>query len=324
MSANQFTADQFTYVATPHSEKIRRREILGAHPDVRRLMGNNPWSGVIIAAIVSAQVGIALAIGAYDVHWAIVIVSAYLVGSFLNHALYVLVHEATHNLIIGGDTANRLFGILCDVALFLPGALAFRKYHLLHHQYGGVPELDPDVCAEWEARLVRNVAWRKALWLSCFMIIQACRPLKSRAVPIWDRWIVANIVVIIATGGAIVYFGGIAAGAYLFLSTLFGLGLHPLGGRWIQEHYTAKEGQETYSYYGCLNRIAFNIGYHNEHHDLMNVPWNRLPMLKAMAPEFYEPLKSYRSLTRVLIDFIVNPQLSPRSRIVRRLEHAKG
>ena len=55
----------------------------------------------------------------------------------------------------------------------------------------------------------------------------------------------------------------------------------PLGARWIQEHYTFVQGQETYSYYGILNRLAFNIGYHNEHHDFMTIPWYRLGRLRA-------------------------------------------
>ena len=62
----------------------------------------------------------------------------------------------------------------------------------------------------------------------------------------------------------------------MLLSFVFSIGLHPVGARWIQEHYLIAPPQETYSYYGPLNKVAFNVGYHNEHHDFSFVPWNNL------------------------------------------------
>ena len=62
-------------------------------------------------------------------------------------------------------------------------------------------------------------------------------------------------------------FCGWAGFLYLTLSFFFSLGLHPVGARWIQEHYTYDFDQETTSYYGPINRVALNMGYHNEHHD---------------------------------------------------------
>ena len=59
-----------------------------------------------------------------------------------------------------------------------------------------------------------------------------------------------------------------------------------------------REGQETYSYYGPLNKLSFNMGYHNEHHDFPQVPWSRLPAVRAAAPEFYDHLYHHRSWTR--------------------------
>ena len=66
-----------------------------------------------------------------------------------------------------------------------------------------------------------------------------------------------------------------------------------------------------------MRAIAFNVGYHNEHHDLMMVPWSRLPRLKSIAPEFYDGLVHHRSWTALLFRFLLDPSLSLYSRRVR-------
>jgi sphingolipid delta-4 desaturase len=89
-----------------------------------------------------------------------------------------------------------------------------------------------------------------------------------------------------------------------------------VGARWIQEHYLVAPPQETYSYYGIVNRINLNIGYHNEHHDFPSIPWNRLPALKKLAPEWYDNLVAHTSYTRLLWKFLTDPTLTLFSRIV--------
>jgi len=59
------------------------------------------------------------------------------------------------------------------------------------------------------------------------------------------------------------------------------------------------------------------MGYHNEHHDLPSIPWNNLPKLRAMAPEFYNNLKYHSSWSRLLIQFVFDKRYSLYSRVER-------
>lgn len=78
------------------------------------------------------------------------------------------------------------------------------------------------------------------------------------------------------------------------------------------------EGFETYSYYGPLNKITWNVGYHNEHHDFPAVAGSKLPLLKKIAAEFYDDLPSHGSWLKVIYDFITDSTISPYSRIKRK------
>jgi sphingolipid delta-4 desaturase len=225
-------------------------------------------------------------------------------------------HECAHNLVFRNPTYSKVMGIIGDFGLLFPGAMAFRKYHLMHHQHLGVYEKDPDIVSRTEGNIVGNSAIRKAIWVSVLGVSQALRPLKVTGAESSDRWLLVNIVAVVIVDIVIFVFFGPKALVYLGLSTLFALGLHPVGGRWIQEHHTDGDGQETHSYYGPLNKLSFNIGYHNEHHDFASIPWNNLPKLKKLAPDYYDTLNSYKSWTKVLFRFIFDKSMSTFSRIV--------
>src|SRR4030095_12874041 len=305
----------FTLTDQPNPHIERGRQILKRHPALRRHFKPYPPSAAYIVAIVALQLAVAFALRAAC--WVWVILSAYLVGAFASHALFVLIHEATHDLIVRGSLPNRLFGILCNVGQGFPSAMSFRTYHLLHHYRLDEYDYDADLAFDWEARLLGNSPLGKAVWLFMFAAVEIIRPLRVKR-PFTDAWVLANTGVIIVTDLLIWRFCGTHGLVYVLLSTVVGIGLHPVGARWIQEHYNFHEGQETYSYYGILNTIQFNIGYHNEHHDLVGVPWVHLPKVRAVAPEFYDHLHWHRSWTRVLLQFLFDPSIDLFARITRR------
>lgn len=304
----------FVVTEQPNPHIRRAREFVKRHPEVRRFFTPYPLSAVYIAGLVVLQLAVAYLLR--DARWPWVLLAAYLVGAFASHALFVLIHDACHNLIVAGTWRNRLLGILCNVGQAFPSAMSFRTYHMLHHSHLDEYAFDADLASPWEARLVGNSPIRKAVWLLCFAAIEVVRPLRIQR-RLVEPWVVGNVVAIVATDLLVWLWCGPAGLGYMLLSTFFGIGLHPLGARWIQEHYTFVPGQETYSYYGILNRLAFNIGYHNEHHDLVRVPWVHLPQVKALAPEFYDHLHAHRSLTWVLMQWLFDPKLDLYARITR-------
>ncbi|CAF2882586.1 unnamed protein product [Rotaria sp. Silwood2] len=117
--------------------------------------------------------------------------------------------------------------------------------------------------------------------------------------------------------GIMFYFLGCKTALYCILSTILGLSIHPISGHFIAEHYVFKEGYETYSYYGPLNSITYNVGYHNEHHDFPNIPGRNLPKVQKIAPDYYDNLPCYTSWTKVLYDFVMNDNVGPWARVVR-------
>ena len=298
----------------PHYDRTRR--LLAAHPEVRELVGTEPRTAWVLVGIVVAQVAIAWVLR--DQSWWVILLGAYAFGAFADHALWTLIHECTHNLIFRKSSENSLLQILANVPIVIPAAIAFRRYHLLHHNHQGDEALDADLPSPIEARLVGNGTVRKAAWLALYFLAQLLRVPRLQRVKLIDGWYVANFAVQVVFVAALIYAWGWGSFAYLLLSSVFAVGLHPVGARWIQEHYlTVPGGQETFSYYGPLNRVAFNVGYHNEHHDLMRVPWTRLPKLRAAAPEFYDSLYYHMSWTRLLLKFVFDPSIGLHSRVVR-------
>jgi len=311
------TAEDFSYSTAPEPHRARTQEILRRHPEIRELIGPNPRTFWWTLGIVSLQVAVAWLVAPRP--WWVIVAAAYLVGAFADHALFVMIHECAHRLVFKKKVPNQLTALLANVPQFFPGAISFAKYHLKHHVFQGVYELDADLPSRWEARLVGHSAVGKALWLLLYPIFQITRPYRVKEVALWDRWTAVNLVTQAGVDVATWIVLGPGALLYFALSLFFSVGLHPLGARWIQRHYLTSDGdQETFSYYGPLNILAFNVGYHNEHHDFPSVAWNRLPQIHAAAPEVYRSLSSHLSWTKLLMRFLFDREISLYSRIIRR------
>ncbi|MSR07673.1 MAG: fatty acid desaturase [Gemmatimonadetes bacterium] len=302
-------------IAEPH--RARTKDILKTHPEVRQLIGTDSSTFWFTLGLVTFQFVLAALIA--DKPWWAIALLAWCVGAFANHSLFVMIHEATHKLVFKQRIGNIITGLLANLPLAFPSYASFQKYHLKHHAFQGVYELDADVPSEWEARLIGHSAFGKATWLLLYAFFQMARPFRLKEIQLFDGLTAVNWLVQMVVNVAVWFVFGPGAVVYFTLSLLFSIGLHPLGARWIQRHYlTGEDEQETFSYYGALNKIAFNVGYHNEHHDLPSVPWSKLPEINAIAPELYVPLKSHQSWGRLLLQFLFDPKLSLWSRVVRR------
>jgi sphingolipid delta-4 desaturase len=300
----------------PHP--ARSIAIASAHPDVRRLAGRNPWTALIGAGVVGMQAALAALMGHLGLsYWWAALLVAYGVGAFANHCLYVVIHDATHRLIFRSRAANMLAAIFADLPNVMPGAVGFSIYHLKHHAYQGDYHRDADIASNWEARLIGRRWYAKALWLLVLPLFQITRPARIKGIAMVNGWTILNLAAAVAFDSAMVLLFGWNALLYLAASWLFSIGLHPLAGRWIQEHFTLDPAQETSSYYGLINVFALNVGYHNEHHDFPAVAWNRLPRVRALAPEFYDGLKSERSWTALWLTFLFDARYSLYSRVLR-------
>lgn len=307
----------------PHRE--RRRQLLREHPWIRELFGIDRKTAVVTAAVWALQLACAGAFGRWvtrsesglGAKVLVLLVLAYGVGTLLAHWLAMTVHETSHHLVFETRWLNKALALFANIPLVFPMAMAFHRYHLAHHVHLGKPGLDTDLPTPWETRHVGSSRLRKFAWLSSLMAFYSYRGLLFSERP--NRWEWLNYGIQAAAIPLMAWAFGAWGLGFLALSVLFSLSLHPVAAHFVHEHYVFHPGQETYSYYGPLNRIAFNVGYHVEHHDFMNIPGSRLPQLHRRLASIYQPMASHSSWTKLLIEFIWRTDVGVPSRIVRPL-----
>lgn len=307
--------------AEPHAK--RRNEILKKHPEVKDLMGYEWRTKYIVAASVLLQV--AMAWLTLNWTWPSYIAAIYVIGATVNHSLFLAIHELAHNLGARTATQNKFIAMFANVPIGIAYCITFKPYHMEHHRYQGHDLVDTDIPSQWEGYFITNTAtgyidhtFRKAVFMTCQIFAYAFRPMltKPELVP-QDRWIVANWVVQITFNVLMMSWLGPKVMLYFLLSTFFAGSIHPTAGHFLAEHYVMEGEVETYSYYGPLNWLAYNVGYHNEHHDFPNIAWSNLPKVRKIAPEFYDHLPQCASWPGVIFRYIFDDSISPFSRVKR-------
>ena len=204
-----------------------------------------------------------------------------------------------------------------------------QPYHLTHHKSLGVDGLDTDLPTAFEAVFLDSILG-KAFFCTFQIFFYALRPMLVYRIPM--TWVHAlNVAVQVGFDYTLVKYCSANSLLYLLLSSFLAGSLHPLAGHFIAEHYVyehiapeAKDPSngipvpETFSYYGPLNFLTYNVGLHNEHHDFPAVPWTRLPKLHEIAKEFYADLPRHESWTYAIWRFIFDEEVGMKCRVKRK------
>ncbi|KAK6633698.1 hypothetical protein RUM44_004305 [Polyplax serrata] len=310
------TRTDFEWVYTEEPHASRRKEILAKYPQIKKLFGYDPKFKWVVLTMISIQVVLMHLMR--DQSWPIILLTAYCLGGVINHSLMLAIHEISHNLAFGHarPMANRIFGMFTNLVIGIPISVTFKIYHLEHHRYQGDEKLDTDIPTYLEAKLFCTT-FGKFVWLFLQPLFYALRPVFVYPKSPTNLELINVAIQVVFDAFVYFYFGGRVL-AYLIVGSLLAMGLHPVAGHFISEHYMFKKGYETYSYYGPLNWITFNVGYHNEHHDFPAVPGSRLPQVKKIAAEYYDNLPQHNSWTGVLYDFVMDPDIGPYARMKRK------
>ena len=87
----------FVYSNSPEPHRVRTKAILKTNPEIRKLIGKNPITFLVIVGLVALQLILCWILR--DQSWWWVLGIAYVIGAFVDHALFVMIHECSHRLI---------------------------------------------------------------------------------------------------------------------------------------------------------------------------------------------------------------------------------
>ena len=292
---------------------LRRKEVMRVHGRaVQKLCGPEWRSKYVALLLVGASLYASLVLAPSLQRWSTWLLLAYVGGATLSNALFLAIHELSHGLMFTSRGANTAFAMIVNLPIFIPYSVAFREFHLEHHKHLH-SERDMDVPTAFEARVVGANSVLRVAWVALQLVVYAIRPMCVRSPTVTPAF-VANAALQVAFDAAVASRFGYAPFVFQLVSMLMAGGLHPTAGHFFAEHdalhVVDATPQRTYSYYGWLNWVSWNVGFHNEHHDFPYVPGSRLPQLRRIAPDFYDD-SSAHSWTRAIVATLTDTRCRP-------------
>ncbi|TBU00942.1 fatty acid desaturase, partial [Hamiltosporidium tvaerminnensis] len=300
----------------PHIK--RKRIILKKYPQISNLYGYSKKTKYIILISVFLFLCGTYFCTFYIKKWYLFLLFSYIYGGSFSALSGILIHECSHNLAAKSQLENRILGFISNIMLIIPISGSFKKYHLDHHAFLGVKDKDPDLPLDLEIKLVEGNKFMKIFYIIIYPVFYVIRSTFIRKKITKEEIINLGTHIIFIL--LIFHFMGIKAIGFIACSSWLGYSIHPAAAHLIQEHFTFSDGQETYSYYGSLNKVFLNIGYHNEHHDFMAIPWDKLPQVNQIANEYYSRFNRHFSWFSILYRFVVEDVYGPQSRVARPLD----
>ena len=311
-----------TFQEEPH--RSRRMEIIAKHPEVTKLNGPEPKTKWIVLGVCTLQITCAILLRNTSLKSPIYWLTAYFIGATCVSNLFLAIHEFSHNLGFKDPIWNRLFACVANLPVGIPYSASFGPYHNLHHKRMGEDGYDTDLPTQLEALFLSSIAG-KSFFATFQLFFYALRPMFLYQIPFtWVHY--ANIAIQFVFNRWLIKHFGWGAYFYLLISAFLSGSLHPIAAHFIAEHYILHTPEkrspdiqypETFSYYGWLNVFVYNAGYHSEHHDFPYIAWSRLPELREIAKEFYDPLPYHTSWPKVTFDFILDDNITLWNRVKR-------
>lgn len=307
----------YTWFNNEEPHRARRLEILSKYPEIKQLYGHEPKTKYIAAFTALIQIYIAIQMKHVESNFVFFLMS-YVIGATIHQSLFLCIHEWSHNLGFKHPRHNQIGSVFVNLPIGIPYAALFKPYHMDHHRNQGVHEIDTDISHPIEAAVIQNRLAMKFLYFFFQLLFYAFRP-TIIVKPQINALVIGNWAMQLTFNFFMLYLNdwSFRPMAYLLLSTFISGSFHPTAGHFLSEHLEVIEGVETYSYYGVLNKVTYNVGYHNEHHDFPYVAWSKLPEVYEIAKEFYEPLPKCESWVKIIWDYVTNPNLGAYSRVKR-------